>query len=216
MIGRALVSCALLFAAHVAAAAPEIRFIGPGETIQEVVPRPASITRGAPRSRLRAWPAPRPIWQASTRLNLDAFSEEIGVAATEHGIEPALLRAIIHAESGFNPDAVSPKGAQGLMQLMPATASRFGVTDAFEPGQNIDGGARYLAFLLHRFNADFALAVAAYNAGEGAVDRHGGIPPYKETQTYVDRVDHLFKRYRDASDSVVAFEAQVGRSRSGP
>lgn len=130
-------------------------------------------------------------------LNLDAYREEVAQAALEHGIDPALVRAIMHAESAFRPNVVSHKGAQGLMQLMPATAERFGVTDAFDPAQNISGGARYLAWLLKRFDGDVQLAAAGYNAGEGAVDRFSGVPPYEETQRYVERVGILHQRYRD-------------------
>jgi soluble lytic murein transglycosylase-like protein len=106
-----------------------------------------------------------------------------------------LLHAVIRAESGYNPEAVSPKGAAGLMQLMPATASRMGVRDRFDPQDNIEGGARYLSQLLDMFPSDIKLAVAAYNSGENAVKRHGNqIPPYSETQTYVDRVLNYYSR----------------------
>jgi soluble lytic murein transglycosylase-like protein len=113
----------------------------------------------------------------------------IEAAAAAAAIEPNLLRAVILVESGFNPRALSKRGAKGLMQLMPATATRFGVSNAFDPRQNVSGGARYLKFLLDRFGHDMRLAVAAYNAGEEAVDRNGGqIPPYAETMAYVPRV----------------------------
>ncbi|MGH8052819.1 MAG: lytic transglycosylase domain-containing protein [Stenotrophomonas sp.] len=132
----------------------------------------------------------------SVRLNTQAFNTEIAAAAREFGVEEAVVRAIIHAESAFNPTALSRAGAQGLMQLMPATARRFGVTDSYDSGQNIRGGVQYLSWLLRRFNGDLTLAAAGYNAGEGAVDRHGGVPPYKETQYYVRRVAQLADRYR--------------------
>jgi len=134
----------------------------------------------------------------SVRLNMDAYSGEVKAAAEEFGVEEAVVRAIIHAESAFRPNAVSHAGAQGLMQLIPATAARFGVTDVFEPSQNIRGGVQYLAWLLKRYNGDLTLAAAGYNAGEGAVDRHGGVPPYAETQRYVQRVGQLADRYRGA------------------
>jgi len=135
---------------------------------------------------------------ARTALNLEAFKDEIAAAAASSGVDVALLRAIIHAESAFNPMAVSNKGAQGLMQLMPGTASDLGVTDAFDVTQNISGGAKYLAQLLKDFNGDTKLAAAAYNAGEGAVQKYGGVPPYDETQVYVQRVEQLRDRYQKA------------------
>ena len=130
------------------------------------------------------------------RLNTAAYDTEIAAAARQHGVDEAIVRAIIHAESAFNPNALSRVGAQGLMQLMPATAKRFGVSDAFNASQNIQGGVKYLAWLLKRFNGDLTLAAAGYNAGEGAVDRHKGVPPYSETRRYVERVGVLAERYR--------------------
>ncbi|SDQ49787.1 lytic transglycosylase domain-containing protein [Pseudoxanthomonas sp. CF125] len=132
------------------------------------------------------------------RLNTAAYDAEIKAAARDYGVDEAIVRAIIHAESSFNPMALSHAGAQGLMQLMPATARRFGVTNAYDAGQNIRGGVQYLAWLLKRFNGNLTLAAAGYNAGEGAVDRHGGVPPYQETQRYVARVGVLADRYRGA------------------
>ena len=132
-------------------------------------------------------------------MNTDAYRNEIAAAANEFGVDEAVVRAIIHAESAFNPNALSRVGAQGLMQLMPATAKRFGVGNAFEPSQNIRGGVRYLAWLLKRFKGDLTLAAAGYNAGEGAVDKYRGVPPYSETQRYVVRVAQLAERYRGVS-----------------
>lgn len=133
------------------------------------------------------------------RLNTTAYSNEIAAAAREFGVEEAVVRAVIHAESAYNPTAISHAGAQGLMQLMPATARRFGVTDSYDASQNIRGGVQYLAWLLRRYNNDLTLAAAGYNAGEGAVDRHGGVPPYRETRYYVQRVGILADRYRQAT-----------------
>lgn len=135
---------------------------------------------------------------ARTALNLDAYKAEIAAAAADFGVDAALLRAVIHAESAFNPMALSTKGAQGLMQLMPGTAGDLGVTDAFDVGQNIRGGARYLAQLLQIFDGDAQLATAAYNAGPGAVQKYRGVPPYDETQVYVQRVATLRDRYQKA------------------
>jgi len=135
---------------------------------------------------------------ARTTLHLDAYKDEIAAAAADFGLDSALLHAVIHAESAFNPMAMSNKGAQGLMQLMPDTANDMGVADAFDASQNIRGGARYLAMLLKNFNGNAQLATAAYNAGPGAVQKYGGIPPYDETQVYVQRVSQLRDRYAKA------------------
>ncbi len=116
------------------------------------------------------------------------FERLVAEAAERHGLDPALVRAVVGVESGFQPEAVSPKGAQGLMQLMPTTARDLGVTDPFDPAANLDGGSRYLSSLVARYEGDLAKALAAYNAGMGAVARHGGVPPYAETRQYVQRV----------------------------
>ena len=116
------------------------------------------------------------------------FSQEIRETAERHGVNPALVEAVIRVESAFNPWAVSPKGAQGLMQLMPRTAYALGVRDSFNPRQNIEGGVRHLRYLLDRYPGNVPLALAAYNAGEGAVDYYRGIPPYTETRQYVQKV----------------------------
>jgi hypothetical protein len=109
-------------------------------------------------------------------------------AARRHSLDPDLVQAVVAVESGFRPDAVSPKGAQGLMQLMPYTARALGVKDSFDPAANLDGGTRYLRALIKRYGGDVTRALAAYNAGEGAVARHGGVPPYPETLAYVRKV----------------------------
>lgn len=127
------------------------------------------------------------------------FAPEIVSAAAASGLEAALVRAVIAAESAFDPQAMSPKGAQGLMQLMPATAAELGVGDVWDPNENIRGGSTHLARLVRRYG-DVPLALAAYNAGEGAVDRYGGIPPFRETQTYVQRVLAYYRRFGGPSD----------------
>jgi hypothetical protein len=116
------------------------------------------------------------------------FERLVAESAQRHGLDPALVRAVVGVESGFQPQAVSPKGAQGLMQLMPATARDLGVTDPFDPAANLDGGSRHLSALVVRYEGDLTKALAAYNAGMGAVARHGGVPPYAETRKYVQKV----------------------------
>ena len=125
----------------------------------------------------------------------DAIIEKAALSAS---VEPNLLRAVIVVESGFNSRAVSRRGAVGLMQLMPSTANRFGVSDRYDPRQNIHAGAQYLRFLIDRFGQDVRLALAAYNAGEDAVERNGGqIPPFTETMAYVPRVMRIYQMLRD-------------------
>ena len=119
-------------------------------------------------------------------------------AAKANKIDDAWLRAVAHAESGMQPDAVSPKGAQGMMQLLPATAREYRVSNPFSATESIQGGARYLSMLLKRYKGDRRLAAAAYNAGMGTVQRYGGIPPYRETQDYVEKVEALYTLYREA------------------
>lgn len=119
--------------------------------------------------------------------------------AAAHNVDVALVKAVMHAESAFNPNAISPKGASGLMQLMPATAERYGVEDIFDPVQNVQGGVRYLKDLMVMFKDNHRLVVAAYNAGENAVLRHKGIPPYNETRDYVVKVMRFKKQYTPAA-----------------
>jgi soluble lytic murein transglycosylase-like protein len=127
---------------------------------------------------------PDPGW----RLAAGEYADLIALMAERHDVNPALLTAMVQAESAFDPGAVSPKGARGLLQLMPETAERFGVSNPFDAVQSVDGGARYLSWLLERYEGRTDLALAGYNAGEGAVDLHRGIPPYGETHRYVRRV----------------------------
>lgn len=134
--------------------------------------------------------------------SIDSYVTE---AAKRHGLDPLLIYSIMHQESSFKQRAISPKGARGLMQLMPGTAVRFGVTNIFDPQQNIEGGARYMRFLLDRFDGDLALALAGYNAGEGAVDKYGWqIPPYAETQEYVRRISRRYSLLRDPNAALYA------------
>jgi hypothetical protein len=164
--------------AYVSTTLPELSMPPP---VLEVVPPHLGLGRiGSPRTREHA-----------------AYFK---AAARENGLEDAWLRAIAHAESGFRADAVSPKGAMGVMQLMPATAKDYKVRDPFSPKESIGAGARYLRALLRRFKGDRTLAAAAYNAGTGAVSKYRGVPPYRETVEYVAKVDALFELYSHALD----------------
>jgi soluble lytic murein transglycosylase-like protein len=126
-----------------------------------------------------------------TLAELESLASEV---ARRHGLDPALVLAVASVESGFRPKAVSPKGAQGLMQLMPGTATSLGIADAFDPETNLEGGSRYLAELIALYGGDLTKALAAYNAGPGAVKRHGGVPPYRETRAYVKKVLERYKK----------------------
>lgn len=143
-----------------------------------------------------AWQAtsetPRAVVHASPS-HYDALIERAG---RRHSVDPMLIKSVMQAESAFNPNAVSPKGASGLMQLMPATARRYGVTRLFDPRDNVMGGTSYLSDLLRRFDGNLKLALAGYNAGEHAVERSGGVPPYPETRHYVSKVLRLYGSYR--------------------
>lgn len=162
----------------------------PPEGVKASIFRPEKITnysRASLGARLR-----------SRRLFVREYHEVIAAVASEKRLDPSLIKAIIHAESSFNPAAVSPKGAIGLMQLMPGTAREVGVVNPFNPAQNIRGGATYLAWLLDKYRGDLVRAVAAYNAGPDAVDAHRGIPPFSETRLYVRKVMALHHAYRSA------------------
>lgn len=133
------------------------------------------------------------------KLYIDEYRYAIEKAAYRFNVEPAFIRAIIHAESHFNVNARSKKGAQGLMQLMPDTAKSLGVNNAFIAQQNINGGVKHLSTLLKKYQGNKRLVTAAYNAGEGAVKKYAGIPPFAETQVYVERVEILHQRYKKAT-----------------
>jgi soluble lytic murein transglycosylase-like protein len=124
------------------------------------------------------------------------YDQLINRTAGKYNVDPALVKAVIKTESNFNHRAVSPKGAQGLMQLMPSTAYALQVPDSFHPDNNVEGGVKYLRYLIELFRNDLSLALAAYNAGENAVIKHRGIPPYRETQNYVQRVLSQYQQYR--------------------
>ncbi len=140
---------------------------------------------------------PEPAAPRECPVDPKRFSPLVEKAAREHQIDQALLRAVIAVESGYDPSAVSRKGAVGLMQLMPQTARRYGVRNMYDPAQNIQGGARYLRDLMGKFNNDLPLVLAAYNAGEDAIAQYGNrIPPYRETRSYVPRVLDYYRQYQ--------------------
>ncbi len=155
-------------------------------------------------------PPPPPAAQAATPENVDRW---VSSASDQHQVDADLIRSVIKAESGFNPRAVSPKGAQGLMQLMPQTANQLGVKDAFAPGENIEGGTRYLRDLLELYHNDMAKALAAYNAGPQRVAQYNGVPPYRETHAYVARVIKDFNRTKLAAR---AAGSQNGKAATAP
>jgi soluble lytic murein transglycosylase-like protein len=132
--------------------------------------------------------AATPSTPASSSSAAAPYAAEIDAAGQRYGVDPKLLQSVIQQESGFDPNATSAAGAEGLMQLMPQTAASLGVTNPYDPAQSIDAGARYLAQQLGAFGGDTSLALAAYNAGAGAVQRYGGVPPYPETQSYVQQI----------------------------
>jgi soluble lytic murein transglycosylase-like protein len=145
---------------------------------------------------------------AATGSGSVPYEQQIDAAAAKYGIDPAVLKGLIKQESGFNPDAGSSAGAQGLTQLMPGTASSLGVTNLHDPAQSIDGGAHYLKMQLDRFGGDYSKALAAYNAGPGAVQRYGGIPPYSETQNYVNNVLSFAQQYRQDGGQAATSQSQ--------
>ncbi|HEY7215504.1 MAG TPA: lytic transglycosylase domain-containing protein [Thermoanaerobaculia bacterium] len=168
------------------------------EVVQPAVPRPAARSpRPAARRSVPAWSAP--LWPAAVRVA--SYGSLIRDAAVRHALSPSLVEAVARVESGFNPAAVSRKGARGLLQVLPATARRFGFRGdrLLEPEHNLAAGTAYLAWLLDRYGGNLDFALAAYNAGEGAVDEHGGIPPFRETREYVRRVKAALLRIEPAA-----------------
>jgi soluble lytic murein transglycosylase-like protein len=148
--------------------------------------------------------SPLPISQVALPAKPQTLNEVINTISDRHHIDPDLINSVIHAESGFNPRAVSPKGARGLMQLMPQTASQLGVSNAFDPRSNVEGGTRYLSELLQRYNFDLIKALAAYNAGPQRVEQYRGVPPYFETHAYVAKIVREFNRKKIAERKVAA------------
>ena len=177
-----------------------------GKLVRSVVVSPRSIgeqklvpTIVAPRVIPEAPPAgPDPV--AAKLTPAMELNDAVNRVAAQHSLPPQLIHSVIKVESNYNPRAVSSKGAQGLMQLIPSTARRFGVSDSFDPMENIQGGAKYLKYLLELYHNDYALALAAYNAGEGAVARYGDVPPYKETQNYLHLVADQLKKLKQSAE----------------
>jgi len=159
----------------------------------------------------RPEPAKLPTFQLATVASAASvpLSQVVNDASGRYHLDPDLVNSVIKAESGFNVRAVSPKGAQGLMQLMPGTASQLGVSNSFDPHANVEGGTRYLRELLERYNFDLVKALAAYNAGPQRVERYKGVPPYYETRAYVARVVRDFNKKKDAQQKVPAGKKNV-------
>ena len=134
-----------------------------------------------------------------SKLNFNRYASYIHAASRKHGVSTGLVRAVIHAESAFNPHAVSPKGAMGLMQLMPSSCHRYKVKNPYDPQDNINGGTHFLSDLIRKYKGNLQLVLAAYNAGELTVEKYNGVPPYSETKNYIQRVLALMKRYQGVS-----------------
>lgn len=151
--------------------------------------------------------------RATPRASAQEIADAIGSASSRYRLDPDFVSSVVSAESGFNSHAVSPKGAQGLMQLMPGTASQLGVDNAFDAAKNTDGGTRYLRMLLERFNFDVAKALAAYNAGPLRVDQHNGVPPYLETRKYVARIINDYNRKKLAQEKSTAGKTATAKAK---
>ncbi len=175
---------------------------------------PASASAVAPTAAPAVTPSVASAGRAKPQaLKPQELNEVIHSISGQHHLDPDFISSVIHAESGFNQHAVSPKGAQGLMQLMPGTASKLGVSNAFDPRANVEGGTRYLSELLERYNFDVIKALAAYNAGPQRVQQYGGVPPYYETRTYVARIVRDYNRKKLAERKAGAATAKSGRNR---
>ncbi|HWQ03175.1 MAG TPA: lytic transglycosylase domain-containing protein [Candidatus Nitrosotenuis sp.] len=190
-------ACAALLAANAGAVSGQITvvvdergkrvFVNAETPVQQPAARAARLVAGSSSSGPSTTASSQRV--VTSREEIEQIVQE---AAQRHHVDPALVRAVIKAESNWNPQAVSPKGAQGLMQLMPATADQHGVGDAFDPRENVNAGVKHLRTLLEKYNGDLDLALAAYNAGEGAVRRAGGVPNYTETRNYVQKVTEAY------------------------
>jgi soluble lytic murein transglycosylase-like protein len=198
-----MVGVAVWMSGVVAAAPPEPS--APGvKTVVRVDPRTGKLVRVVVAPRTESSTAPAALGTIVERV------------AAEQSLPPELIHSVIQVESNYNASAVSPKGAQGLMQLMPDTARRFGVPDSFDPAQNIQGGAKYLKYLLDIYKGDYPRALAAYNAGEKAVAKYDGVPPYAETQSYVARVQKKLQAAKPHAPVKKEAAAQVETAPVGP
>ena len=174
-------------------------------------------TPAAPKSQPRSQPATTAVLarpfaaspQGPTELTRQGLNDVVNGAGERHQIDPDFINSVIRAESGFRPNAISKKGARGLMQLMPGTAAQLGVNNAFDPNANVEGGTKYLRELLEKYNFDVPKALAAYNAGPKRVDQYHGIPPYYETQTYIARIIRDFNRQKLAENPGLARKSKT-------
>ena len=176
---------------------------------KDTAPPPPKSANPQPRA---AQPAPQ-VPLATQKLSRDGLNQVVSGAGERHQIDPDFINSVIRAESGFHQNAVSKKGAQGLMQLMPGTASELGVKNTFDPNANVEGGTKYLRELLEKYNYDVPKALAAYNAGSKRVDQYHGVPPYYETQAYIARIIRDFNRQKIAENPSLARKTQ--RTASG-
>lgn len=184
-----------------------------GKLVRSVVAEPRPVMRQRVSATPAAEAALEPQVGAPVARGIGALVDSI---AAQHGLQPQLVHSVIKVESDYNPRAVSPKGALGLMQLIPATARRFGVSDALDPAENIEGGVRYLSYLLDLFHNDYGMALAAYNAGEGAVAKHGGVPPYAETRNYLVQVGKRLQEAQKTSEAAAEEKRKAARAAAGP
>jgi hypothetical protein len=204
MTGRTAVALAMLLLA--ARSEAEIAVLANGQTLKIASHRVEGETVflslkgggevGTPSSTVRGFVPDEVLDEIVTAGDASELRTLAMETARRHGLDPDLVLAVVAVESAFRPDAVSSKGARGLMQLMPKTAAELGVKDALDPAENLDGGSRYLLFLLTLYDGDLEKALAAYNAGMGAVSRHRGVPPYRETQAYVKKVLEHYRAKR--------------------
>jgi soluble lytic murein transglycosylase-like protein len=173
----------------------------PAVQASAVSAQPAPSTKGVPVSATATVPAPT---TAPAPAPAFSFNDAVERIAAQEAVPALLMHSVIKVESNYNPNAVSPKGALGIMQLMPETARRFGVADVFNPLDNMQGGARYLHYLLGLYKGDYTLTVAAYNAGEAAIEKYGSVPPFPETRNYVDQVRRAIELSLKAQKPAVA------------